>query len=508
MLTHGNMSIYAYLEKQEKKYKEKPFLFFEDQVITYEGMFKQANRTAAWLEEKGIKKGDVVTVMIKNCPIFYDIWFGCAALGAILLPVNTATTATELEYFLEHSESKGIIFDKSLVNDAHKEVMEKCDLRFRNDMSGEWMNEVSQKSDEKHDKEVNASDVAGLMYTSGTTAKPKGVLITHENYLYAGHSSVLYQQLTPEDRYLIFLPLFHVNSQYYTSMATLVVGGTIVLLESFKASTFWETVDRYKPTVTSLVATIIKILIRREPKEIEKNNSLRQAGYGLFVPTHEVREFEERFNIKLFQWFGMTESITTNITTPLYADMPVDEETGILSIGKPALGQEVKIVDEDGNEVPFGEVGEIIIKNPSLMKGYYKNEKETKKTLKDGWLYTGDNGYMNEEGYIWFVDRNKDMIKRAGENISSVEIENVLSEHPSVNHCAVIAAPDEIREEKVVVYIQTDDKNVTEDDIKEFCKGKLSNFKIPEEVYFVDDFPRTSIGKIQKNLLRKNYEEK
>ncbi|MFA1822600.1 class I adenylate-forming enzyme family protein [Virgibacillus oceani] len=508
MLTHGNMTIYTYLEKQAKKYEGKPFLYFEDQVISYEEMFKRANQTAAWLEEKGITKGDVVTVMIKNCPSFYDVWFACGALGAVLLPINTASTASELAYFLEHSESKGIIFDKELVSNGHREVMNECNLLFEQELTEAWMGELRNESGDTHKKEVGASDVAGILYTSGTTAKPKGVLITHENYLYAGHSSVLYQQLTPNDRYLIFLPLFHVNSQYYTSMSTLVVGGSIVLLESFKASAFWETVDKYKPTVTSLVATIIKILIRREPSALEKNNSIRHAGYGLFVPTNEVNTFQERFGIKIFQWFGMTESITTNITNPIYADMPEDKETGILSIGKAGLGQQVKIVNEHREELPFGVVGEITIKSPSLMKGYYKNEEETMKTLKDGWLYTGDNGYMNKEGYIWFMDRNKDMIKRAGENISSVEIENVVSEHPSVSHCAIIAAPDEIREEKVVAYIETENKDLTEEDIKKFCKEKLSSFKIPEEIYFVDSFPRTSIGKIQKNLLRKKHEDK
>ena len=213
VLTHGNMTIYSYLEMQSTKYKEKPFLQFEDQVISYEEMFRKANQTATWLEKEGIIKGDIVTVMIKNCPSFYDIWFACAALGAVLLPVNTASTASELKYFLEHSESKGIIFDRDLITNNHEKVMLECNLLFTQALSNDWLKDVNNKSDEKHEKEVQASDVAGIMYTSGTTAKPKGVLITHENYLYAGHSSVLYQQLTPEDKYLIFLPLFHANSQ-------------------------------------------------------------------------------------------------------------------------------------------------------------------------------------------------------------------------------------------------------------------------------------------------------
>src|SRR5699024_2565573 len=250
------------------------------------------------------------------------------------------------------------------------------------------------------------------------TAKPKGVLITHENYLYAGHSSVLYQQLTPDDRYLIFLPLFHANSQYYTSMATLVVGGTIALLDRFRSQTFWEDVEKYQPTVSSFVATTIKMLLSLPPSDKEKNQTIVRAGYGLFITYDDLTEFQDRFGIKIFQWFGLTESMTTNITTPLYEDIVVDEETNIISIGKPGLGQEVKIVDEKGKQLPPFEVGEIIIKSPSLMKGYFRNEVATEEALRDGWLYTGDNGYYNEEGFIWFVDRDNDMIKRAGENIA------------------------------------------------------------------------------------------
>lgn len=505
MLTHGDMTIYKYLEKQANKYQDKTFLLYEDQTISYEEMLKRANQTAAWLEGKGIRKGDVVATMIKNCPTFYDLWFACGAVGAIILPINTASTPNDLTYYLEHSNSKGFFYDSALLSEKHYEIIKNTNLLFAQEISNEWFVEVKQQSQSSYNQLVNQQDVSAIIYTSGTTAKPKGVMITHENYLYAGHSSVLYQQLTPSDRYLIFLPLFHVNAQYYSSMAALVVGGSIALLDSFKASTFWDSVHKYKPTVTSLVATVIKILLRRDSHKFEKDHTLRQAGYGLFVPYEEYQQFQERFGIHLFQWFGMTESITTNITTPLYEDIPVDKETGILSIGKPGLGQEVKIVDETGDELPFGEVGEIIIKSSSLMKGYFKDKKATEETIRNGWLYTGDNGYMNEEGFIWFVDRGHDLIKRAGENISSVEIENVLLEHPDIKDCAVIAAPDEIREEKVVAYVESDNNQLDEKSIIDFCEGKLANFKIPEEVYFIDEFPRTSIGKIQKNILRKNY---
>ncbi|MFJ8066841.1 class I adenylate-forming enzyme family protein [Psychrobacillus sp. NPDC096426] len=505
MLTHGNMTIYTYLEKQAKKFTSKPFIYFEDEVISYSEMVERTNKTADWLKKKGIRKGDKVSVMLKNSPVFYDIWFACGALGATIVPINIASTASELRYFLEHSDSKGFIYDDSLITSKHEHVINDVPILFHQPTSSKWKKEVNLLGGTSHDKNVGSQDICGIMYTSGTTANPKGVLITHENYLYAGHSSALYQQLTPEDRYLIFLPLFHVNSQYYSSMATLVVGGTIILQEKFSANTFWNDVERYQPTVSSFVATIIKILLKLDLHPYEKKHSIRQIGYGLFVTKNDVETFIERFGIHIFQWFGMTESITTNITTPLYTDMQVDEETGILSIGKAGLGQEVKIVNAEGLECPINTVGEIIIKSPSLMKGYYKNDIETNKTIRNGWLYTGDNGYMNEEGYVWFVDRNKDMIKRAGENISSLEIENVLSGHPSVANCAIVAAPDELREEKVIAYIEPSDSKVTADTLREYCAERLSAFKIPEEFYFVDEFPRTSIGKIQKNVLRERY---
>ncbi|PKR77402.1 hypothetical protein CEY16_11775 [Halalkalibacillus sediminis] len=506
MLTHGDLTIYSYLIKQAEKFNDKTFIYFEDEKISYLDMLNRSNQIASWLADHGIQKGDTVSVLIPNNPLFYEIWFGCAAIGAIFIPINTGTTSVELEYFLQHSESKGIIYDPSLTNEYHMNVMRNHPLNFHREFSNEWKSEVSKYSDSNHFNDIDSDDVSSIVYTSGTTAKPKGVMITHENYLFAGHSSVTYQQLTSEDRYLIFLPLFHVNSQYYTSMSMLVAGGSIILLEKFSANTFWDTVAKYDPTVSSFVATIIKVLLRMPKHPKENNHNIRHIGYGLFVNKSEIDEFVNRFNIHLFQWYGMTESITTNIVTPLYEDMPVDEKSNILALGKPALGHEVKIVNDEGEKCANKMVGEIIIKSPSLMKGYLKNEEETNKSLRNGWLYTGDFGYRNEEGYIWFVDRDKDVIKRAGENISSLEIENVLNDHPHVQNCAIIGVPDEIREEKVVAYIETDSDSLTDKDIINYCENKISSFKIPEDIYFVKDFPRTSIGKIQKHLLRNQYD--
>lgn len=504
MLTHGKHTVYTMLQKQTAAHPDKEFLAFQDESISYKEIFKRTNRLAHWLKGKGIQKGDVVAAYLSNSPLFYEVWFATGAIGAILLPINTAATPSELEYFLDHSESKGFLYEDDLVDEEHIQTAKKFNLAFLNVADSTFRTELEQSKTNKLNENIFPEDVAGIMYTSGTTAKPKGVLITHENYMFAGHSSILYQQLQEDDRYLISLPLFHVNSQYYTSMAMLVIGGTIILEKRFSSSNFWKTVKQHKPTVTSLVATTIKMLLEKPETPEEHNNTLRQAGYGLFVTAEDLNKFQERFGIKLIQWYGMTETMTTNIVTPLYETMPPDPQTGIVSIGKPGLGQEVKIINENGEELPPGQVGQIILKSPSMMKGYYKNPEATAQTIQNGWLYTGDNGYYNEDGFIWFVDRNKDMIKRAGENISSIEVENVLSSHPAVQACAVIGEPDELREEAVIAYvILYKNEQANSEELTEFCSKELSYFKVPQEFRFVDDFPRTSIGKIQKNLLRK-----
>lgn len=507
----GNRTVYTLFRDQVRKHPHKVFLFFEGQQYTFEEMFRKVNQTANLLKSVGIKKGEKISIMLDNCPEFYFLWFGCAAIGAVMVPLNTASTSQEIDYFLTHSDSVLAVTDKKYVgrilemknNTAIKKVMIVEDMEVKNDSDSNFHHLMSNQNKNEIVDEVFPNDICAMMYTSGTTAKPKGVQITHHNYIFAGETSVRSLFLTDSDRYLIFLPLFHANSQYYTTMASLVVGASIVLLPGFSATSFWKKVQRYEPTVSSFVPTVVKILLKQPKTKEEKRHTLRKAFYGLFLSKEELEQVELRFGIKLFQGFGMTESITANIITPIFEERRYDPETQIPALGRPALSQEVKIVDENKKEVPNGTVGEIAIKSPSLMAGYYKNPEATAETIREGWLYTGDNGYKNDEGYIWFVDRTKDMIKRSGENISSLEVESVINLHPAVQDSAVVAVPDEIRDEAVKAFIQLHEGvTITKEEIIAFCKKSLSDFKIPEHIEFVKEFPRTSIGKIQKNLLR------
>lgn len=503
MIITGRKTIFDLIKEKRDLHPKKVFLYYEDECVTYEELLTTVIQTANYLKSKNVKKGDKVAILLSNRPEFYYLWFAGGAIGAVLVPINTASTPYEIEYFIDHSDAVGFIGEKEWYSEKIMEVVHSKNLFFDVTLDEEWKKTIAVFSKEVPEEEVSPEDVCCMMYTSGTTSKPKGVEITHENYIFGGESSVRTQWLTPNDRYLIFLPLFHANSQYYTSMASLVMGCSVVLLKRFSSSTFWDQVQRYQPTVSSFVAAAIKILLQCEKHPNEKSHTLRQAGYGLFVTAKELDDFESRFGVRLFQWYGMTETIATPVCTPLYEPRLLDETTGIVSIGKPALGFEVKIVDDNGQEVGPNQVGEIIVKSPSLMKGYYKNQDATNKTIRDGWLYTGDNGYYKESGHIWFVDRSKDMIKRAGENISSIEVENVIRDHPNVEDCSVIAVPDHLREEAVAAFVKIlKGKNLTEEELKTYCQERLSYFKVPQIYKFVEDFPRTSIGKIQKNLLR------
>jgi carnitine-CoA ligase len=509
LLITGNLTVYELIKEKKALHPTKVFLYYEEQSITYVELLSRVNQTAHYLKTKGITKGDKIAVLLSNTPEFYYFWFGCGAIGAVLVPINIASTSFEIDYFINHSDSVGFIAEESLYTETIKDTISSCNLSFTEILKDDWSILLDDYSKKDHDELVDSQDVCCMMYTSGTTSKPKGVEITHENYLFAGETSVRNQWLTPFDRYLIFLPLFHANSQYYTSMASLVAGCSIILKKRFSSSTFWDDVQRYQPTISSLVATVIKMLLQNEHHPNEKNHTLKKAGYGLFVTYNELQQFESRFGVRLFQWYGMTETITTSIVTPIYDERIFDEKTGIVPIGKAALGHEIRIIDDSGNELGPGEIGEIIIKSPSLMKGYYKNQQATEETIRNGWLYTGDNGYYHNNGYIWFVDRNKDMIKRAGENVSSIEVENVIRNHPCVEDCAVVSVPDQLREESVAAFIKkVEGQDLTAEDIQQYCKERLSYFKVPQIYQFVQEFPRTSIGKIQKNELRDQFSPK
>lgn len=475
---------------------------------TYHELATQVRRAAAGFARLGVRKGDAVVIHLTNRPEFMLSWLGLAWLGAVMVPSNTANTERELLHLFTLSEAAGYVTSTEFaprLNVVAKELPGSPFAVVVGDASADAISfdALLGGSEEPPEELLNETDVVELLFTSGTTSAPKAVMITHANCIRAGARKVLSYEFGPEDRLLTALPAFHANAQTTTILAAMVAGATCILLENYSASRYWSRIRHYGATSTNLVAMQVRTLLAQPPQETDRDHRLRCNYYAINVLDHEKREFERRFGVRLMNGWGMSESFCVVTRTPLRAD---DRWP---SVGVPVHDRVIRVVDQDGRDVPTGTIGEIIVGGVpgiSYMKGYFKDPEATAATIRDGWLYTGDNGYVDRDGYLFFYDRKKDMIKRAGENVSASEVEGVLQMHPAVAECAVIGVPDPIRDEAVKAFVVlAPGETVTEAQLQEFCTQYLSSFKVPTIFEMIDALPRTSVGKVEKKLLR-NWE--
>ncbi len=432
----------------------------------------------------------------------------------MIVPVNTASSASELEYLVAHSESR-LIFTQAAQLDLARQVHGRCprveEVLICGDGAPSPAVQVGHLVAECPETSPRGPapaplDDAAILYTSGTTARPKGVQVTHANYLCAGETVARAVRLTPADRHLVVLPLFHGNAQYYSTMSALVTGASIALMARFSASRYFDRAIAHRCTVSSLFAAPIRMLLAQPRRPEQAANELRVVIFAQSVTPAQLTEWDERFRAPLLQLWGMTETMGPPLINPL------DGERRNMSMGLPAPGYATRLVDKGGHPVARGEIGQIVVRGEpgvSLMKGYYKNPEATAETIRDGWLSSGDNAREDAEGYCHFVDRAKDMIKRAGENVAASEVEAVIREHPDVFDCAVIGVPDEIRDEAILAVVVPRNRagglpadGLTEDALIGWCRDRLASFRVPRFVRFRSELPRTAVGKVQKHVLR------
>lgn len=509
----GNRTLRSLLEEKVSICPNKTFIAFEDvtgarTTKTYIEFQNDVIQLSNALNKLNIKKGDHVTLHLPNNIEFFITWFALAHIGAIMVPTNILSPVEEMKYIINHSESVLLITEEPYLEKFTTILHEFPTLRqiiltralntVPSTLNFDQL--IAQESPNSNFPENNSEDVVAMLYTSGTTSKPKGVQITNANYIYTGELMSKSINVNENDRMFIVLPLFHGNAQYYSTMSALVVGGSIALTEKFSASKYFKQAKSLGGTVGSLFAAPIRMILAKEYDEDDSFNPLRLIMYAQSITDQQEREFEQKYGLKLLHMYGMTETVGIPLINPLNG---VRRNS---SIGRPSIGYEVKLVDENGLEVPTGSIGQIAVKGipgRTLMKGYFKNEEATKQALHDGWLLTGDNARIGEDGYFYFVDRMKDMIKRSGENVAAQEVEGVLSMHEAVYEVAVIGVPDDIKDEAIKAFvILNEDACVKEQELIQFCSERLANFKVPSCIEFVEDFPRTPVGKIQKHLLR------
>src|SRR6185369_823538 len=337
-------------------------------------------------------------------------------------------------------------------------------------------------------------DDAIIIYTSGTTGKPKGCLLTHGNIISNARQISEWLQFTPEDRLLTIMPLFHMNAVSVTTMSALYAGGSTVISPKFSASQFWKIISDYRITSFGSVATMLSILLNTYPDGVPgdlKTEQLRFAMCGSApVPAEVMKRFEETFKCPVIEGYGLSESTCRSTFNP------PDARRRAGSCGLP-IGNEMKVVDDDDNEVPQGELGEIVLRGENILKGYFKNPDATEKAFRGGWFHTGDVGYQDKDGFFFIVDRKSDMIIRGGENIYPREIDEVLYQHPAVAAAATIGVPDQLYGEEVAAFVVLKDGNkTTEAELIEYCKRELADYKCPKSIRFVADIPKGPTGKL------------
>ncbi|MHA1649049.1 MAG: class I adenylate-forming enzyme family protein [Candidatus Helarchaeota archaeon] len=509
------MTIGELVEKQAQKYGDKTFLYWEDMTISYSQLNKLTNKVANMLYDLGIRKGDKVSVFLPNMPEFVYLYLGIPKIGAVIGPVNALFKAREVHFVVNHSEAKILVTIPKfmrIVNEVRDQLPHLKHVIVIGEPTENTLNyqELMDQASDAAPPPVSINekdDPAAILYTSGTTGFPKGVLQTHFNI--KRNAEMLVEALKPEPdyRFMLILPLFHVNAQIVTVMTPLTIGASCILTPGFSAKKHWDLVAKYRASTFSAVPTILSILLRM-PHENLDLSSLKFVICGAApLPIEVMKEFESTFNCKIVEGYGLTEGTCASSVNPMPTE--TEDRRKIGSIGIPLPGTEMKIVDENGNEVPPGVKGEIIVKGDNVMKGYFKNPEANAETLKNGWLYTGDIGYMTEDGFFYIVDRKKDMIIRGGENIYPREIEEVLYSFPGVSLAAVIGVPDEIYGEVPKAFVvMKEGATASADEIIAYCKKNLADFKVPQYVEFRDDLPKNPTGKIMKVPLREEEKAK
>jgi len=503
------MNLINILPQAIRLYPEKKAVVCKEKELTYKQFGFRVGKLANALIKLGISKNSNVAVLHKNCHYYLESYFGVMQNGATLVPLNHYLTANELAFILKDSESELLIAD----NIFSKKVDEATN-EIKKDFRTIWTGEDYESFIDTMDStipllDIEEGDLAQIYYTSGTTGRSKGVVLSHKNVYSHALCTIDELSLNETDVWLHASPLFHLADAWATWAIT-IVGGTHVLVNDFDPKTICECIEKQRVTLTNLVPTMYYRLVNYPNIDNYDYSSLRllMSG-GAPISPSLVEKIIDTFKCDYIQTYGMTETspfLTMSILKDYLQSLPYKEQLKYKSTtGRKFKGIELRVINENNEDVKNNnkEVGEIIVKGDSITKGYWKLPKETEKVFKNGWLYTGDMAVINKDGYVNIVDRKNDMIITGGENVYSIEVENVLYTHPAVLETAVIGVPDEEWGEKVkAIIVLKDGKKTTESDIIKFCKERISAYKVPKFVEFRKCLPKLGSGKICKKSLK------
>lgn len=482
-------------------------IIFEGMEWSYRALNERANHLGNLLMDLGIQKGDRAAVLLYNCPQYIETYTALAKVGAIIVPLNFRLAKSELSSIVNDSRSETLIFGEDF-DEKVRAIRPDIPVKGENyicvgEKAPSWSIDyekalIDYPTNEPEVKgEVNPEDPQMIMYTSGTTGVSRGALLSHRKTFFNALNANVYYGLTSEDIMLVTRALFNSGGSLVECFPMLYKGGTVILQRRFNAKTVLEAIEKYRVTILEAAATMYRMILDECDISQYDLSSLKICYTGgERIPLSLLKEYQKR-NITISQIFGLTE---TSTVTWLGKE---DAVRKMGSVGRPVLHGDMRIVGERGEDIRPGEVGEIIVRGPIIMEGYWNKPGLTEETIRNGWLYTGDLATIDEEGFVYIMDRKKDMFISGGMNVYPAEIEKVYLEHPKVNDVAVVGIPDQKWGEVGKAFIVLKEGHaMAEGEAIDFCRGKIAKYKIPKSIQFVEKLPKTAGGKIRKYLLK------
>ncbi len=504
------MNVGDWARKRALISKDKVGIVYEDRYVTFYDFNREVNRLSHAFLRKGIKRGDVVCAILRNSDVFLEIYFALSKIGAIFSPLNFRLAPFEFLYLISDCRPKILIFEED-VKEAVLEIKPKLEKEIQFIYVGEdppifatsYMDFKSENDSEPDIESPPLSSPQMIMYTSGTTGLPKGAVLSHRKTFYNTFNACLFWDISEDDTMLVVLPLFHSGGLNICAIPAFYVGAKIVIKRHFEPLDFLRTLQEFNVTHTMVVPTMLNMILKKANFS-DFNLSLKTLLIaGEPCPPRLIEDLLN-MGIPVRQAFGQTE------TSIMLCQPKGTEKDHIGSVGVSVFHAEVKVVNEKGVQVKPGEIGEVVVKGPILMDGYLNKEEETRRTIRDGWLFSGDMATVDKDGHIYVVDRKKDMFISGGENVYPAEIERVLIEYPSILEVCVVGVPDATwGEVGLCVIVPKEGVCVSElkDGIKKFCEKRLAKFKVPKRWAILDELPKTTSGKIKRVDIKKMYEE-
>jgi crotonobetaine/carnitine-CoA ligase len=505
-----DFSIDQFFQARLRRLGDQPMVEYQGTVMSWQACAEQADRAVAWLLARGVQAGERIGLMAYNHPATVVLLNACARVGAILVPCNPEFEAREAQYIFEHAGVRGVICSPEALSKVQEATCQMNAVPWQvvieHDQPGGEISLLHQWQDCTPDRSTRtgtADSTCMIIYTSGTTGFPKGVMHSQRSYLLTAEAFVHRMYLQPDERLMCVLPLFHINALMYSLGGAMACGGTLILIRRFSASTFWQQAAETRATEVNVIMSAAAILARRPIEEFVPQHSIRKM---FLAPLNRdlLDTFQQRFHVPvLIECYGMTE-IPGVLSNPFIGPHKLGSMGCISPHPDPAIARpEVRVMGEDGQELPIGEVGELAVKTPTLMQGYFKDPEQTAASFQDGWFLTGDLVRRDADDFLFFFTRKKDIIRRRGENISGAEIDSAIGSHPDILECASIGVASELGEEEILLaVVPRPGTAITPEAVHAYALLQLSPIKRPRYIVMVDSLPHTGSMKIAKFRLK------